>query len=133
MQQTNTSFNEFALIADHTIREAALLLGEAAKPARVILFGSYAHGDAGESSDLDFMVVEPTLPDKFHEMVRLRQVLRPLRIPADVLICSQADIVQQQASCSTAICWALREGKMLMTPPLDVAQRAGMALGFAIW
>lgn len=101
------------MISEQTIRHAAQLLGEAAKPAKVILFGSYARGDAQESSDLDFLVVEPTLQDKFHEMVRLRQVLRPLRVPADVLVCSQADLNQQQDSCSTAVYWALREGKVL--------------------
>jgi predicted nucleotidyltransferase len=90
-----------------------MLLGEAAKPARVILFGSYARGDAEESSDLDFLVVEPTLQDKFGEMVRLRQILRPLRVPVDVLVCSQAEVNQQQHACSSAVYWALREGKVL--------------------
>lgn len=90
-----------------------MLLGEAAKPARVILFGSYARGDAGDNSDLDFLVVEPSLQDKFGEMVRLRQVLRPLRVPVDVLVCSQAEVNQQQHACSTAVYWALREGKVL--------------------
>lgn len=101
------------MISEQTIRHAAQLLGEAAKPSRVILFGSYARGDAVDSSDLDFLVVEPTLQDKFREMVRLRQVLRPLRVPADVLVCSQDDIERQQDSCSTAVYWALREGKVI--------------------
>jgi predicted nucleotidyltransferase len=101
------------MISEQTINQAAILLGEAAKPARVILFGSYARGDAGENSDLDFLVVEPTLQDKFGEMVRLRQVLRPLRVPVDVLVCSQAEVNQQQHACSTAVYWALREGKVL--------------------
>lgn len=101
------------MISQQTIMQAAQLLGEAAKPARVILFGSYARGDAGEESDLDFLVVEPTLLDKFGEMVRLRQVLRPLCIAADVLVCSQAEVNQQQQACSTAVYWALREGKVL--------------------
>ena len=101
------------MISEQTINHAAMLLGEAAKPARVILFGSYARGDAGENSDLDFLVVEPTLQDKFGEMVRLRQILRPLRVPVDVLVCSQAEVNQQQHACSTAVYWALREGKVL--------------------
>ena len=46
-------------------------------------------------------------------MVRLRQVLRPLRVAADVLVYSQAEINQQQDACSTAVYWALREGKVL--------------------
>ena len=66
------------MISEQTILQAAQLLGEAAKPARVILFGSYARGDAQENSDLDFLVIEPELHDKFNEMVRLRQALRPL-------------------------------------------------------
>jgi predicted nucleotidyltransferase len=101
------------MISEQTIQQAAQLLGEAAKPARVILFGSYARGDAREDSDLDFLVIESELNDKFNEMVRLRQVLRPLRIAADVLVYSQAEIDQQQDSCSTAVYWALREGRVL--------------------
>lgn len=101
------------MISEQTIQQAAQLLGEAAKPAKIILFGSYARGDAQENSDLDFLVIEPELYDKFGEMVRLRQVLRPLKVPADVLVYSQAEIIQQQGSCSTAIYWALREGRVL--------------------
>lgn len=101
------------MISEQTIQQAAQLLGEAAKPAKVILFGSYARGDAQEDSDLDFLVIEQDLHDKFHEMVRLRQVLRPLRVPVDVLVYSQAEIDQQQDTCSAAVYSALREGRVL--------------------
>ncbi len=80
----------FEVISEQTIQQAALLLGEAAKPAKVILFGSYARGDAREDSDVDFLVIESEPHDKFNEMVRLRQVLRPLKIPLDVLVYSPA-------------------------------------------
>jgi predicted nucleotidyltransferase len=105
------------MISEQTIQQAAQLLGDAAKPARVILLGSYARGDSQENSDLDFLVIGPELHDKFHEMVRLRQVLRPLRVPVDVLVYSQAEINKQQGSCATAVYWALREGKVLYDTP----------------
>ncbi|MHB8848202.1 MAG: nucleotidyltransferase domain-containing protein, partial [Burkholderiales bacterium] len=101
------------MIPEHAIQLAARLLGDAAKPARVILFGSYARGDASDDSDLDFLIIEPQLQDKFREMVRLRQILRPLKVPVDVLVYSQAEINQQQDACSSAVYWALREGKVL--------------------
>ena len=101
------------MISEQTIQQAAQLLGAATVRAKIILFGSYARGDAQENSDLDFLVIEPELQDKFYEMVRLRQVLRPLRIPVDVLVYSQAEAERQQDSCSTAVYWALREGRVL--------------------
>jgi len=106
-----------SMISEQTIQQAALLLGEAAKPAQVILFGSYARGDAREDSDVDFLVIESEPHDKFSEMVRLRQVVRPLKIPVDVLVCSQAEVTMHQGSCSSAVYWALREGRVVYAEP----------------
>ena len=51
-------------------RQAARRLGEAArKPARVILFGSYARGEAA-TSDLDFLVVQKDGFSRRREIVR---------------------------------------------------------------
>lgn len=40
----------------------------AANPSKVILFGSYARGDATEDSDLDLMVIEREASNKLREM-----------------------------------------------------------------
>ncbi|MDZ7292945.1 MAG: nucleotidyltransferase domain-containing protein [candidate division KSB1 bacterium] len=64
----------------------------AAKPEKIILFDSYARGEASEDSDLDFLVIVPTLANKHQEIVRLRRVLRPLRIPVEVLVASKAEV-----------------------------------------
>ena len=77
------------VIDESTIREAVQLLLRAAPGSKVILFGSHARGRAGPDSDLDFLVVEPRLSSRREEAVRLRDVLRPIRIPADVLVVSE--------------------------------------------
>jgi predicted nucleotidyltransferase len=103
------------MISEATIQEAVRrLVARARHPARkVILFGSYARGDATEDSDLDFLVVESDLPDKFGEMVSLRQAVRPLGIPVDIMVCSEAELADQRDSCSSAVYWAVREGKVV--------------------
>ena len=77
---------------DATVIEKAvdLLLEAAPAGSKVILFGSHARGDARPDSDLDFLVVEPRVADHRAEMVRLHHVLQPMRVPADVLVTSEA-------------------------------------------
>lgn len=80
------------MISPDVIAEAVRLLVAAGRPTRVILFGSYARGDAGEHSDLDFLVVLPTIRGKITEMHRLAELLRPLRVPSDVLVTTQGQL-----------------------------------------
>jgi len=71
-----------------TIKRLTELLIEAAKPNRIIMFGSRARGEAGEDSDLDVMVVEEAVSDRVGEMVRLNRLLRSSDIPVDLLVVS---------------------------------------------
>ena len=48
---------ELSIIPMETIREMGKLIGERFHPDKVILFGSYARGEAGIDSDVDLMVV----------------------------------------------------------------------------
>jgi predicted nucleotidyltransferase len=71
-----------------SIKRLTELLIEAAKPNRIIMFGSQARGEAGEDSDFDVMVVEEAVPDRVGEMVRLNRLVRSLAIPVDLLVVS---------------------------------------------
>ncbi|MBF0213936.1 MAG: nucleotidyltransferase domain-containing protein [Magnetococcales bacterium] len=98
------------MIDSETIQAAGRLLSETAGQARVILFGSYARGDAREDSDLDFLVIQPLVTDRLREMTRLRQALRPLRVPVDILLCSIQEMAELGNLSNGVIHWALREG-----------------------
>ena len=101
------------IIDQQTIKKAVDLLLRAAPPgSKVILFGSYARGQADPQSDLDFVVVEPKVGDRFGEMVRLRDVLRPLGIAVDVLVVSAKVFEEWRDTPNTVIYEAAREGKV---------------------
>lgn len=99
------------MIGADDITAAVNALAEAAQPERILLFGSYARGDAREESDLDLLVIESEVQDRAQEMVRLRRVLRPLRIPVDLLVFTSDDIARWGNQPGSALYWALREGK----------------------
>jgi uncharacterized protein len=78
-----------AVVEDAIERAGRALIDAVSAPAKVILFGSRARGDANDRSDLDFLVVEREVADRFAETVRLGRVLGRLLIPADVVVVSE--------------------------------------------
>lgn len=101
------------MISESTIRQAVRFLIDAGEPTRIILFGSYGRGKPHEDSDLDFLVVQPVLRDRRREMVRLRRVLSPLRIPADVLVVSEQAFREWSDTPGNILYEAAKEGRVL--------------------
>lgn len=105
------------MIDEVAIAKAVKLLLEAAPDAKVILFGSHARGQGHPDSDLDFLVVEPTVQARREEMVRLRDVLRPLRIPVDVLVTSAQTFRAWADTPGTVYYEAAHEGRVFDAIP----------------
>ena len=101
------------MVTSDKLEAAVRILSEATEAARIVLFGSYARGDAREDSDLDLLVIEPQVDDRAQEMVRLRRLLRPLRIPADILVYSSEEAARWGDQPGSPLYWALREGKVV--------------------
>lgn len=101
------------MIAEQTLQETVRRIVAAAHPKKVILFGSYARGEAGEGSDVDILVIESEVSDKHAEMIRLRGAVGSIGAGVDVLVYSEAEVEARKDWCTSPIYWALREGKVL--------------------
>lgn len=103
------------MIGKAAINDIVTKIASAAKPRRIILFGSYAQEKANENSDLDLLVVvdETDLPK--HK--RAREIRRHLwgisDIPKDIIVYTQSEIDEWKGVKSSFISSVLEHGKVL--------------------
>lgn len=71
-------------IDERLIKKAVDLILNAAKPERIILFGSAASDTMTPDSDLDLLVIESGFASEREESIRLRSALRDLDMPIDI-------------------------------------------------
>ena len=102
------------MLSHETIEEAVRRAVAAAYAAtRVIVFGSYARGDADEGSDLDLVVIERELPSKGEEMLSLNRAIGWIGKGVDVLVYTEEEFERRSQIPGTAPYWARTEGKVI--------------------
>ncbi len=85
----------------------------AANPVKVILFGSRARGTTHPGSDVDLLVIERDPVSARQEAIRLRQLLRDLEIPIDIIVVGQSFAERYGDIPGSVLYPALREGMVL--------------------
>lgn len=103
--------------SEHLIRAMTDVIVREADPDTVILFGSYARGEAGADSDVDLLIVEREPFDAQRsrrlETARLYLALRKLAVPKDLLIYSRDEFERFKDSAHHIVGRARREGRVL--------------------
>lgn len=93
--------------------EAVRRIVEAAKPWKIIVFGSHARANASEDSDLDLMVIADEVKDRAAESVRLRRALKEIVMAVDILVVSRERFEYWRDTPGNVFFEANSEGKVL--------------------
>jgi predicted nucleotidyltransferase len=101
------------MIDEQTLQQVVKRIVAAAQPSLVILFGSHGRGDADAGSDLDLMVIERNLDNRYEEMIRLREVVGYIGVGVDVLVYSETEYQRRSQVSGTVLYWARKEGRPL--------------------
>lgn len=102
------------MLADQSILDAAdRVAAVASNLLRILVFGSYARGDADEGSDLDLLVIEREVPDKAAEYLKLHRAVGSIGVGVDLLVFSQEEFERRSQVLGTVPYWAKKEGRLL--------------------
>lgn len=95
------------------VDQAGKALAEAAGiDSKVILFGSHARGEERPDSDVDFLVIEPEVENRFEEWNRLRRALDDILLPVDIIVLDEASAGRRAKVPGTMVYHALRDGQV---------------------
>lgn len=82
-------------------------------PERVILFGSYARGDAGPDSDVDLLVVMPFSGRRVAVAVKMRTALHGMGLAKDVVVVTPEEFEKQKDLVGSLVYPAVQEGRVV--------------------
>jgi len=95
------------------IRRMARRIVSLFQPERIILFGSYARGEAGPDSDVDLLVVAPAKGSTRELAVAIGVALHDMAAAKDIIVVRPEEFAWRQNVVGTIEWPAAREGKVL--------------------
>ncbi len=100
-------------VDDNLMMEVVRRVVAAARPHKIILFGSRSRGDARPDSDIDLLVVSDDVRPRAQRSSALYGALSDLIIPMDILVYHPDEIEEWRDVPQAFVTTALREGQVL--------------------
>jgi len=82
-------------------------------PEKIILFGSYARGEAGPDSDVDIAVIAETDQPRGHRTLGLADGWPHVKVPTDILVFTPKEWADWAGLVNTIPNEAAREGRVI--------------------
>jgi predicted nucleotidyltransferase len=102
------------MVSNATIQAMVDRIVERFRPERVVLFGSYARGEATEDSDVDLLVEFERDPreDRWSDPIR-RALVDDFVVPTDLVVCTREMVDKYRDNPYSLIHHAFAEGRVL--------------------
>ncbi|MCK4661459.1 MAG: nucleotidyltransferase domain-containing protein [Bacteroidales bacterium] len=101
------------MISETKISEIVSKIATGYNPDKIILFGSYATGNASENSDLDLLVVKDSELPRPERAFKIRKLLYGAMVPIDLIVYTNEEINQSRNNKYSFIYQVLNSGKIL--------------------
>ena len=113
MGTTATRETIYPQVNDLLLRNIVRRIREVGHPQKIILFGSWARGDARPDSDLDFLIIEDSSLPRYQRATRYRRALVGLFPAKDIVVWTPEEVREWSEVPNAFINVTLREGKVL--------------------
>ncbi len=100
-----------------TLEQITQRIVEGFHPQRLILFGSRARGDERRDSDVDLLIIAPSLEPRWRRAVPVYRALAGLGVPKDIVWWTPEEIAEWRDVKTHFITTVLREGIALYENP----------------
>lgn len=101
------------MFTDKKINEIANIIIKVADPDKIILFGSYATGEATTDSDIDFLVIKESHLPRHKRSVDIQMALIGSKAPMDILVYTNKEFDIESNSPYSFLKDAIKTSKVL--------------------
>jgi len=99
--------------AEKEIKRITDQIVEKYKPEKIILYGSFAHGEPHKDSDVDLLVIKRTKKAKTRRHLEVDRMLLDRTMPLDILVYTPAEIKKRLFLGDFFIKDIIKQGKIL--------------------
>jgi predicted nucleotidyltransferase len=100
-------------VDDDLLNEVVQRILTVTHPDKIILFGSYARGDANEDSDLDILIIQHSDLPRYKRSISIRLALLGVFPSKDIVVYTPDEVEEWKTASTSFIATVLKEGKVL--------------------
>lgn len=101
-------------LTPHNLNEIVSRITKAVDAEKIILFGSYAWGRPGESSDLDLFIIVPSSDEPPYRRARkIHKCLRGIGVPVDIIVQTHDEVERSKGVATSLTKAVIEKGKVL--------------------